>query len=389
MGRNGRRSRVARIVDVRSHEPQGSVILQLSGGSYLRAFLFICLILIHIGIFFFSVLVMVYMIDTYVDNPNPQPEDNRPYVHSIKSYLFASMVLVVTSTLIRLVQCVGRILTLVSLWTPSPCWMGCNVVLRSLTIMLSLLLVVNCAVMVLIIATLRMTLNGHAKIYLAWAIAAGIHSAIVCAVDAVSITNQHILRVRASAEFDDDDIVEPSPRYDSRHGNDILRADLRNHDREHRGVSGGQIFQPRRTRRTPLTPQQVGSYTTLHRYTPVAEASPGTHLTQCMICLADFSATSGTTEDGEPAGEWLRRLPCQHSYHSECASDWLRTKPTCPLCRKHVVLLGRELRRAARAEATRNEDSQARLGNPTIVDGAQSNPSSSSDEPPSQVEMAL
>jgi hypothetical protein len=47
---------------------------------------------------------------------------------------------------------------------------------------------------------------------------------------------------------------------------------------------------------------------------------------QCSICLGEFET-----------GEHLRRLPCQHSFHSDCIASWLGVKHTCPLCVAPVV----------------------------------------------------
>ena len=41
----------------------------------------------------------------------------------------------------------------------------------------------------------------------------------------------------------------------------------------------------------------------------------------CSICLGEFES-----------GEELRRLQCQHCFHSDCVASWLNVKHTCPLC---------------------------------------------------------
>ncbi|CAM0904512.1 unnamed protein product [Alopecurus aequalis] len=47
---------------------------------------------------------------------------------------------------------------------------------------------------------------------------------------------------------------------------------------------------------------------------------------ECAVCLAELS-------DGEAA----RFLPkCGHGFHAECVDLWLRSHPTCPLCRVDV-----------------------------------------------------
>ena len=44
---------------------------------------------------------------------------------------------------------------------------------------------------------------------------------------------------------------------------------------------------------------------------------------ECAICLLHYSV-----------GEMVRQLPCQHLFHAECLSPWLRDHMTCPICRK-------------------------------------------------------
>lgn len=48
---------------------------------------------------------------------------------------------------------------------------------------------------------------------------------------------------------------------------------------------------------------------------------------ECSICLGVF-------QDGEK----VKVLPlCYHGFHAECVDEWLRSRPSCPLCRACVV----------------------------------------------------
>eukprot|EP00271_Cylindrocystis_brebissonii_P008272 TRINITY_DN2231_c0_g2_i2.p1 TRINITY_DN2231_c0_g2~~TRINITY_DN2231_c0_g2_i2.p1 ORF type:complete len:494 (+),score=110.41 TRINITY_DN2231_c0_g2_i2:860-2341(+) len=47
---------------------------------------------------------------------------------------------------------------------------------------------------------------------------------------------------------------------------------------------------------------------------------------ECCICLSPYD------DDVE-----LRQLPCSHHFHCQCIDKWLRTKPTCPLCKFDIV----------------------------------------------------
>jgi hypothetical protein len=42
----------------------------------------------------------------------------------------------------------------------------------------------------------------------------------------------------------------------------------------------------------------------------------------CMVC-----------RDDQPAGCVVTRLPCGHTYHSDCILQWFERKPSCPTCR--------------------------------------------------------
>lgn len=44
---------------------------------------------------------------------------------------------------------------------------------------------------------------------------------------------------------------------------------------------------------------------------------------QCSVCMEDFKCR-----------ELVRKLPCQHLYHTDCIVPWLKMHATCPICRK-------------------------------------------------------
>ncbi|XBH67088.1 hypothetical protein VPH35_095523 [Triticum aestivum] len=55
---------------------------------------------------------------------------------------------------------------------------------------------------------------------------------------------------------------------------------------------------------------------------PPDDTDTDTHTT-CAVCLAEYAD-----------GDELRRLPgCKHAFHRLCVDEWLRRRPSCPLCR--------------------------------------------------------
>ena len=48
----------------------------------------------------------------------------------------------------------------------------------------------------------------------------------------------------------------------------------------------------------------------------------------CTVCLCEFEE-----------GEEMTTLPCLHSFHKECCTQWLREKSTCPMCNVDLVKL--------------------------------------------------
>jgi len=47
---------------------------------------------------------------------------------------------------------------------------------------------------------------------------------------------------------------------------------------------------------------------------------------KCLVCQFPYEE-----------GEKLRRLPCGHSFHSNCAAQWLKDNDICPYCRQTIV----------------------------------------------------
>lgn len=46
---------------------------------------------------------------------------------------------------------------------------------------------------------------------------------------------------------------------------------------------------------------------------------------RCVICQVEYEE-----------GEVVVALPCEHSYHSECITNWLQVKKICPICSTEV-----------------------------------------------------
>ncbi|KAK9700529.1 hypothetical protein K7432_012145 [Basidiobolus ranarum] len=74
-------------------------------------------------------------------------------------------------------------------------------------------------------------------------------------------------------------------------------------------LSGSPVIQLRTASQTPLLDRISGDESAIH---PV-----------CSVCLDDFRD-----------GDQVRRLPCQHDFHTKCVDMWLTSKSNkCPLCK--------------------------------------------------------
>lgn len=47
----------------------------------------------------------------------------------------------------------------------------------------------------------------------------------------------------------------------------------------------------------------------------------------CAVCM-----------DSLKKGEMLRTLPCMHRYHAACIDEWLKSSPTCPVCKTSILM---------------------------------------------------
>lgn len=51
----------------------------------------------------------------------------------------------------------------------------------------------------------------------------------------------------------------------------------------------------------------------------------------CAVCLEDFG------EEFDGGDKLITRLPCLHYFHGHCATRWVKTRHTCPLCRHQIM----------------------------------------------------
>ncbi|CAH8363993.1 unnamed protein product [Eruca vesicaria subsp. sativa] len=84
----------------------------------------------------------------------------------------------------------------------------------------------------------------------------------------------------------------------------------------------GQTHQP------PVAAANKGLKKKVLRSLPKLTYSPEEKLTECAICLSEFTA-----------GDELRVLPqCGHGFHVLCIDTWLGSHSSCPSCRQILVV---------------------------------------------------
>jgi hypothetical protein len=51
-------------------------------------------------------------------------------------------------------------------------------------------------------------------------------------------------------------------------------------------------------------------------------------MSACCICMEDYTPDDFVTD-----------LPCSetHYFHTHCVADWIKTKNSCPMCRKEIT----------------------------------------------------
>jgi len=67
--------------------------------------------------------------------------------------------------------------------------------------------------------------------------------------------------------------------------------------------------------------------TTATRVTGTNTNGTSSGVPECAVCLEPFQQ-----------GDWVRTIPCFHSFHRQCIDPWLSSKAECPVC-KHTAII--------------------------------------------------
>lgn len=70
----------------------------------------------------------------------------------------------------------------------------------------------------------------------------------------------------------------------------------------------------------PAQPERIDGLPSVHISQKQVE-----NVLQCSVCMEDFSLD-----------EEVKKLPCDHHYHTDCIVTWLKMHGTCPVCRKDL-----------------------------------------------------
>ena len=71
----------------------------------------------------------------------------------------------------------------------------------------------------------------------------------------------------------------------------------------------------------PTAPLRLAHINALPQGRPPPDAASSASRRSCCVCLEDVNV-----------GDKVRTLPCLHTFHAECAEEWLKKKKVCPLC---------------------------------------------------------
>jgi E3 ubiquitin-protein ligase BIG BROTHER-like protein len=67
-----------------------------------------------------------------------------------------------------------------------------------------------------------------------------------------------------------------------------------------------------------------------------AAAGQGDIDDMCVICQEAYDDADDADADADTADLLVQVLPCHHSYHSGCITQWLRSSSACPVCKADV-----------------------------------------------------